>query len=112
MRSPENGWKNGALTPANEKNACASPSSANTISTYTGSRRNFERQYQYRRRATMSSALRLASAPNRLGVGISLRAITSIRPRNVTTATAVTISATTTTEVVALVEQQEERRAP
>ena len=52
----------------------------------TGRRRNFVRQYQYRRRATRSSSLRLASAPYRLGEGISLRASTSTRPRNPITA--------------------------
>ncbi len=41
----------------------------------------------------MSCCLSEASAPYRLGEGISLRVTTSISPRNITTASAVTTSA-------------------
>ena len=40
----------------------------------------------------MSSRLRLSSAPYRVGDGISLRAMTSTSPRNITTAITVMIS--------------------
>ena len=85
-RSPANGWKKLALTPANENSSWQSPSSSRMNAMRIGSRRNFERQYQWRRRAMRSSCLSDSSAPNRLGHGISLRAITSTSPRKTTTA--------------------------
>ena len=82
-----------------------------TTSTSQNSRRNFVRQYQTRRRATMSSSTSSWPAPYRLARGMSLWARTSTKPRKAMTSDEGAQERPEQRPVVAAVEPREGRRA-